>query len=70
MAGDHATVSEVVRLMNGSASLIAAAKLFTRAADDVRRELNSRGIACPSSLALAAERAHNALRDLGERESA
>lgn len=63
-----ATASELAHFMNSGASLIEAAKLFTQAAHDVRDELNRRGIACPASLALAAEKARNALRDLGQTE--
>ena len=41
--------------------LLEACRLFTAAAHAVRDELNGRGIPCPSALALAAEKARNAI---------
>lgn len=41
--------------------LLTTCELFTKAAHDARDALNSRGIACPASIALAAEKARAAL---------
>lgn len=53
------------RLIAAAPDLLDAAKLFTKAAHDVRDELNRRGIACPASIALAAEKARAALSKAG-----
>jgi hypothetical protein len=46
-----------------------ACRLFTGAAHEVRDLLNAAGIACPSSIALAAEKARAAIRKYDEAAS-
>jgi hypothetical protein len=43
------------------AALMEVCKMFTAAAHDARDALNAAGIACPSSIALAAEKARAAI---------
>jgi hypothetical protein len=42
--------------------LLEACRLFTQAAHDARDILNNAGLACPASIALAAEKARHAIR--------
>ena len=48
-------------LLRFAPELLAACELFTKAAHDARDALNGAGIACPSSIAYAAERARAAI---------
>lgn len=47
-------------------ALVEACRLFTTAAHDARDALNGQGIACPGSIALAAEKARAALAIVDE----
>lgn len=49
------------RLMAAAPELVEACELFTRAAHETRDLLNDRGLPCPASIALAAEKARNAI---------
>jgi hypothetical protein len=51
----------VDRLTRENEALARACHLFTRAAHEARDALNGAGLACPSSIAFAAEQARNAL---------
>lgn len=50
-----------IRLIAAAPNLREACLLFTQAAHEVRDLLNDRGLACPASIALAAEKARHAL---------
>lgn len=50
-----------VRLIAAAPELLEACRLFTDAAHEVRDILNGDGYACPASIALAAEKARNAI---------
>ena len=52
------------RMFAASYDLAIAADLYTKAAHEVRDLLNARGIPCPASIALAAEKARQALAKL------
>ena len=49
-------------LIAAAPDLLAVAREFTKAAHDARDALNAAGIACPASIALAAERARHAIK--------
>lgn len=49
------------RLIAAAPELLEACELFTAAAHEVRDILNSKGFPCPASIALAAEKARNAI---------
>jgi hypothetical protein len=52
---------ELTRVEAENELLREACWLFTKGAHDAVRALNAAGIACPASIALAAEKARNAL---------
>lgn len=49
------------RLIASAPELLEACALFTAAAHEARDILNGKGFACPASIALAAEKARNAI---------
>lgn len=61
----YCTCGHDERLIAAAPELAEACALFTKAAHDAVRALNEAGIACPSSIAFAAEKARAALAKAG-----
>jgi len=59
LANTVKTRQELVAGINGE--LLAACAMFTAAAHEVRDLLNAKGLACPASIAYAAEKARHAI---------
>jgi len=59
-------INAYMRLTHTAPELAEACKLFTEAAREVVELVNGKGIACPASIALAAEKARNALALAGK----
>jgi hypothetical protein len=57
----EANAAFIIRACNAHEELLAACELFTKAAHDARDALNGAGLACPSSIAFAAEQARAAI---------
>jgi hypothetical protein len=62
----EANAHRIVDSVNAHDALVEACKLFAMAAHDARDALNGAGLACPSSIAFAAERARAALAKAGQ----
>src|SRR5438128_1089901 len=58
---DHRENLANARLIASAPDLYAACELFTAAAHDVVALLNGKGLACPASIAFAAEQARHAI---------
>jgi hypothetical protein len=59
--GESEVAKADARLIAAAPDLLAVCELFTKAAHDARNALNSHGLACPASIALAAEKARAAI---------
>lgn len=60
-SGELVPAEANARLIAAAPDMLEACQLFTQGARDAVRALNDAGIACPSSIALAAEKARAAI---------